>query len=77
MGLVRTMGTFCYVECDMRNCGKKYEHVDEKLLNQMTLLVGWEKRRDQWICPECVKKERSRKRLGRTTEAKKKAEIRP
>jgi len=77
MGFVRTMGTFCYVECDMRNCGKKYEHVDVKLLNEMAMLCGWEHKRDQWICPECVEKEKSKKRPRRTTEARKKTEIRP
>jgi hypothetical protein len=77
MGLVKTMGTFCYVECDMRNCSKKYEHIDEKLLYQMATLCGWEKRRDQWICPECGEKERSRKKAGRTAASRKKTEIRP
>jgi len=77
MGLVRTMGTFCYVECDMRNCSKKYEHIDEKLLNQMAMLCGWENRKGQWVCPECVEKEKPKKGPRRSTGARKKAEVRP
>ena len=77
MGIVRTMGTFCYVQCDMRNCGKKYEHIDEKLLLQMAALCGWEKRKELWVCPECVEKEMSRKKIRRATAPKKKTEIRP
>ena len=54
MGMVRTMGTFCYVECDTGNCRKKMEHVDERLLLQLAGLCGWEKRGNQWMCPNCV-----------------------
>jgi hypothetical protein len=60
----------------MRNCGKKYEHIDEKLLRQMTMLCGWENKKDEWTCPECVEKERSKKRPRRTAGARKKSEIR-
>jgi hypothetical protein len=75
MGLIRTMGGFCYVECDTRNCTKKMEHIDERLLLQLAGLCGWEGRGDQWICPECVNKEKSRRRSGRPTKSKKKTVI--
>ena len=51
MGLIRTMGQFCNVECDTRNCNKKMEHVDERLLRQLAGLCGWENRDHQWTCP--------------------------
>ena len=54
MGLIRTMGQFCYVECDTRNFNKKMEHVDETLLRQLAGLCGWENRGHQWICPNCA-----------------------
>ena len=54
MGLIRTMGGFCYVECDTRNCTKKMEHVDEKLLRELAGLCGWEMRGNEWICQNCV-----------------------
>ena len=54
MGLIRTMGKFCYVECDTQNCTKKMEHIDEKLLRQLAGLCGWERRGNQWICPNCA-----------------------
>ena len=72
MGLIRTMGGFCYVECDTRNCNKKMEHVDERLLRELAGLCGWESRGNEWICPECVKKEESSRRSGRPTKSKKK-----
>jgi hypothetical protein len=71
MGLIRTIGNFCYVECDSRNCTKKMEHVDVKLLRQMAGLCGWEGKGNQWICPECVKKAKSSRRSGRSTKSKK------
>jgi hypothetical protein len=38
-------------------------------------LCGWEGRGDQWICPECVNKEKSPRRSGRPTRSKKKTAI--
>ena len=75
MGLIRTIGGFCYVECDGRNCTKKMEHIDERLLRQLAGLCGWEDRGNQWICPECVKKEKPWRRSGRPTKSKKKTVI--
>jgi len=75
MGLIRTMGKFCYVECDARDCSHKMEHVDERLLRQLAGLCGWESRGDRWICPECVKKEKSWRRSGRPTKFEKKTVI--
>jgi hypothetical protein len=75
MGLIRTMGKFCHVECDTRNCNKKMEHIDERVLQQLAGLCGWERRRKQWICPECVNKEKSQRRSGRPTKSKKKTVI--
>ena len=56
MGIITTMGKFCYVECDMPNCNKKMEHNDEKLLKKLAKSCGWENRDEQWICPNCVEK---------------------
>jgi hypothetical protein len=58
MGLIRAAGNLCYVECDIRNCTKKIEHIDERVLHKLAGWSGWESRGNQWICPECVKKER-------------------
>jgi len=62
MGLVKTMGGFCYVECDDQNCNKKIEKNDEKALKQLAEVCGWESRGDQWTCPECAKKQPLRKK---------------
>ena len=76
MGLVKTMGTFCFVECDMRNCNKKIEQNEEKALKQLAKLCGWEERGDRWICSECVKKETKRK-AKKSPRSKKLTEIQP
>lgn len=63
MGIIRTMGKFCYVECDLPNCNKKMEHIDEKVLKELAKLCGWMNRGNQWICPVCaerVKKQRKK-----------------
>ena len=73
MGLIRTMGGFCYVECDTRNCNKKMEHVDERVLLQLAELCGWENRGNEWICPNCAKI--PSKGPGRTLESKQKTQI--
>ena len=56
MGIIRTMGKFCYVECDLPNCNKKMEHIDEKVLKELAKLCGWMNRGNQWMCPECAEK---------------------
>ncbi len=56
MGIIRTMGKFCYVECDLPNCNKKMEHIDEKVLKELAKLCGWVNRGNQWICPVCAEK---------------------
>jgi rubredoxin len=54
MGLVTTMGKYCFVECDRPRCSKKIEHVDPKTLKQLAGLCGWERIDDQWICVDCA-----------------------
>jgi hypothetical protein len=56
MGLVTTMGKYCFVECDRQGCTKKIEHVDPKALKQLVKLCGWERIGDQWICADCAEK---------------------
>ncbi len=62
MGIVKGMYAFCYVECDGQNCNKKIEKNGEDALKQLAKICGWEHRDDRWLCPECVKKESSRKK---------------
>jgi hypothetical protein len=77
MGLVTTVGNYCYVQCDRRNCNKKLEHVDLKLLKELARVCGWERSGTQWTCPTCseraeagkaskTKRKRNRKVSGRT-----------
>ena len=73
MGLIRTMGNFCYVECDAGNCTKKMEHVDERLLLQLAGLCGWETRGKEWICPNCA--EIPSKGPGRASRSRQKTQI--
>jgi len=70
MGLITTMGKFCYIECDMLNCNKKIEKSDETLLKELAHICGWEYRADQWICPTCTEKEKAKKKLKRSPKAK-------
>jgi len=56
MGLITTMGKYCFVECDRPSCSKKIEHVDSKTLKQLVRLCGWERIDDQWICVDCAAK---------------------
>ena len=62
MGIIRTMGKFCYVECDLPNCNKKMEHIDEKILKELAKLCGWLNRGNQWTCPECAERAKKKKK---------------
>jgi hypothetical protein len=73
MGLIRTMGGFCYVECDTRNCTKKMEHVDEKVLRELAALCEWENRGNEWTCPNCAKI--PSKGPGKTSKSRQKTQI--
>lgn len=57
MGLVKTMGGFCYVECNTRNCNKKIEQQDVDALKRLAKICDWKSRGERWLCPECGKKE--------------------
>jgi hypothetical protein len=70
MGIIRTMGKFCYVECDLPNCNKKMEHIDEKVLKELAKLCGWMNRGNQWMCPECA--ERNKPKRKKPTKSSKK-----
>ncbi len=72
MGIVRTMGKFCYVECDDQNCTKKMENNDEDLLKQLAKLCGWEINGTRWACPDCVEKQRVAKSRTATRRPRKK-----
>ena len=53
MALVLTMGNFCYVECDSRNCNRKIEHTNETHLRDLADMVGWKNIQMHWLCPKC------------------------
>ncbi len=57
MGMVTTIQKFCYIECDLWGCGKKIEKNQEDTLTDFAKICGWQKKRKQWICPDCKKKE--------------------
>ena len=56
MGLIKTISNFCYIECDMSNCNRKMEHIDEVILKQLAGLCNWENQDGQWMCPDCLTK---------------------
>jgi len=73
MGIVKTMGKFCYIQCDMQNCSKKIEKNDENTLQEFARLCGWKSRGNQWTCPDCQEKEKGKKKDQKAVKAKKKA----
>ena len=58
MGIIKTMGKFCYIQCDLQNCSKKIEKNDQDTLQEFAKLCGWKSRGSQWICPDCLEKEK-------------------
>jgi len=74
MGLITTMGKFSYIECDTRNCSKKIEKSGENQLKELAFLCGWEFKADQWMCPACVEKERSKKKVKKSPKPRQKTE---
>jgi hypothetical protein len=72
MGIIRTMGKFCYVECDQPNCNKKMEHIDEKVLKELAKLCGWMNRGNQWVCPGCA--EETKKKRKKPTKSSRKTD---
>jgi len=72
MGIIRTMGKFCYVECDLPNCNKKMEHIDEKVLKELAKLCGWMNRGNQWVCPGCA--EETKKKRKKPTKSSRKTD---
>ncbi len=73
MALVRTIGTFCYIACDRRNCTRKIEQNDEEALLQLAKICGWERRGDRWVCSECVKKEPPKTGKKKSSKSQRKA----
>ena len=67
MGLIKTSGNYCYVQCDRLNCNRKMEHVDLKLLKELARLCGWERDADRWTCPNCAE-ERPASKSPRTSQ---------
>jgi hypothetical protein len=61
MGLVTTVGNYCFVRCDRRNCNNKMEHIDLKLLKDLARLCGWKHSGSQWTCPTCSEQVEDRK----------------
>ncbi len=74
MGLVTTMGKFCYIECDTLNCGKKIEKSGENLLRELAYLCGWQSRGNQWVCPNCAEKEKAKRMVRRAARPKRKVQ---
>ena len=62
IGFVKTMGGFCYVKCDDRNCDNKIEQHDVDALKNLAKICGWERRGQRRLCPECVNKEPPKKK---------------
>ena len=62
MGLIRTMGKFCFVQCDWSGCNKKMENNDEKMLISLAKSCGWLNKGEQWLCPECKEKSQMAKK---------------
>jgi hypothetical protein len=56
MGLVTTMGKYCFIKCDGPHCSKKIEHLDPEQVKQLARLCDWQSYGDRWICPACAKK---------------------
>ncbi len=56
MGLVVTMGKFCFIQCDGQGCSKKMENNDEKMLKDIAKTCGWTDKGDSWLCPSCSEK---------------------
>jgi len=69
MGLIKTISNFCYIECDMSNCNRKMEHIDEAILKQLAALCNWENQDGQWMCPDCLSK------IGLKTKTKAKVKV--
>ena len=69
MGLIRSSGNFCYIECDMQNCTRKMENVEERLLRRLARLCGWKSRGTQWICPTCSNISRRKPRKASPSES--------
>jgi hypothetical protein len=64
MPFVTTTSNYCFLECDRSGCNRKMEHREEKALKRLASLCGWDKKGDEWICPNCVEEIRSKKDLG-------------
>ncbi len=73
MTVVKTMGKFCYIQCDTQNCNKKIEKNDEKTLPEFAKLCGWKSKSNQWTCPDCQEKEKAKKKAKKTPKTRKKA----
>lgn len=77
MGIITTMGKFCYVECDEPNCSKKIEksRSDETMVKELAYLCGWKNKGEQWICPTCSEKEKSKKKVKKAPRSPQKTAI--
>jgi len=54
MSLVKTMGRYCFIKCDGPDCTRKIEHIDPDQVMQLAAMCNWERRGDQWVCPDCA-----------------------
>ncbi len=70
MGIVKTMGGFCYIECDTQNCNKKIEQNDENALKQLAKICGWENKGDKWACSDCVEKQAPKTKKKKSSKSK-------
>ena len=77
MGLIKTISNFCYIECDMPNCNRKMEHVDEAILKQLAGLCNWEFAEGQWHCPDCLNKEEAKQKGAKKPKRSRKQSPKP
>ncbi len=73
MGLITTLGKFCFIECDNINCNKKMEHIDQKLLKELAMLCGWKYAERRWLCPNCSETAKARQKKPSKSQKKAKA----
>ena len=74
MGLVTTMGKLRILRCDGFGCNKKVESNIEGRVQNLALWCGWKNRDNRWMCPECVKKEETQRKLPKLKKPTRRAE---
>lgn len=65
MAFVTTTSRYCFVECDRTGCNRKMEHSDPTALKRLASVCGWDRKGDEWLCPNCVKEIGNRMAAGK------------